>query len=82
MSVGIFFEARKNVMVYFFMAPSVGVLCLVTETQKRAPTELGTTYRAQTLSVGIFFKARKNGMVYFFVAPSVGVLCSVTETQK
>ena len=32
-SVGIFFAARKISMVYFFMAPSVQVLCLVTETQ-------------------------------------------------
>ena len=69
-------------MVYFFMAPSVGVLCFVTEMQKRAPTELGSTERAQTLSLGIFFAACKIGMVYSFVVPYVGVLCLVTETQK
>ena len=40
---GHIFAACKNGMVYFFMAPSVRVLCLVTETQKRALTELGST---------------------------------------
>ena len=28
------FAARRIGMVYFFMAPSVGVLCLMTETEK------------------------------------------------
>ena len=37
---------------------------------KRALTELGSTWRAQTWSVGIFFQARKNGMVYFAVVTS------------
>ena len=77
-----FQHCGKRGVVYFLIVPSVGTLCLVTETQKRAPTELGSTQRAQTLSVGIFFAARKIGMVYSFMAPSVGVLCLVTKTQK
>ena len=50
--------------------------------QKRALTELGFTWRAQTWSVGIFFQARKNGMVYFLIVPSVRVGHLVTKTQK
>ena len=42
-SVGIFFQARKNGMIYFLMALSVRVVYLVTETQKWALTELGFT---------------------------------------
>ena len=50
-SVGIFFDARKNGMIYFAVVASIGVVHLVTETRKWAPTELGSTYKAQTWSV-------------------------------
>ena len=60
-------------MVHFTVVPSIGVVHLVTQTRKWAPTELGSTLKSQTLYAGIFHDARKNGMVYFTVAPSIGV---------
>ena len=41
-------------MVYFAVAPSKGVVHLVTETRKWALTELGFTWRAQSWSIGNF----------------------------
>ncbi len=37
------------------MAPSIAVVCLVTETRKRVLTELGAMQDAETWSRGIFF---------------------------
>ena len=36
-----FFERAQRGVVYFLMAPSIGVVYLVAETQKLVPTELG-----------------------------------------
>ena len=58
-SVGIFFQARINGMVYFLIAPSVRVVNFVTESQKWALMELRSTLRAQTWSAGIFIHAHK-----------------------
>ena len=52
-------------MVHFLIAPSVGVVHLVTKTQKWALMELGSSLKAQTWSVGISFQAQKNGIVNF-----------------
>ena len=38
-----FFERAQRGVVYFLMAPSIGVVCLVAETQKRVPLELECT---------------------------------------
>ena len=69
-------------MICFAVAPSIGVVYLVTETGNWTLTDLQSTYRAQTWSLGIFFDARKIGGVYFAVAPSKGVAHLVTETIK
>ena len=47
-----------------------------------SPTELGSTWKAQTWSVGKFFHTRKIGMVYFAVVPSKSVIHFVTKTRK
>ena len=36
-----FFERAQRGVVYFLMAPSIGVVCLAAETQKRVPLEPG-----------------------------------------
>ena len=64
------------------MAPSIGVVCLVTIMQKRVLVEPGAMQEAETWSRGIFFQCVKTGVVYFWIAPSIGVLCLVAEMQK
>ena len=39
----VFFERAQRGMVYFLMAPSIGVVCLEVETQKRVLSEPGST---------------------------------------
>ena len=36
----VFFDRAQRGVVYFLMAPSIGVVCLVTETRKWASTEM------------------------------------------
>ena len=38
-----FFERAQRGVVYFLMAPSIGVVCLVAETRKRVLAEPGIT---------------------------------------
>ena len=38
-----FFERAQRGVVYFLIGPSIGVVCLVAETQKRVPLELECT---------------------------------------
>ena len=38
-----FFERAQRGVVYFLMAPSIGVVCLVAETQKQVLSEPGST---------------------------------------
>ena len=44
MSVVIFFAASKYGMVYFFMVPSVEVLCFVTKMQKRVTITIAAEF--------------------------------------
>ena len=37
----VFFKRAQRGVVYFFMAPSIGVVCLVAETQKQVLVEPG-----------------------------------------
>ena len=39
----VFFKRAQHGVVYFLMAPSIGVVCLVAETQKQVLSELGST---------------------------------------
>ena len=39
----VFFKRAQRGVVYFLMAPSIGVVCLVAETQKRVLSEPGST---------------------------------------
>ena len=80
-SVGIFFQALENGMVYFPIAPSARVFHLVNKMQKWALTELGYQ-ESSNLVCRHIFQARKNGIVYFLIAPSARVVNLVTETQK
>ena len=68
--------------VYLAVAPSIGVVYLLTETRKWARTQLGFTCSAQTWSVCMFFHKNQNGMVNLAVAPSTGVVHLVTEQEN
>ena len=70
----------KTEVIYFSMAPSVGVVCLMSKMQKAGPG--GAMQEAETWSRGIFFQCVKTEVVYFTVAPPIGGVCLVTKTQK
>ena len=72
----------KTGVVYFTVAPSIGVVCLVAKMQKWVLAGPGALQEAETWSRGIFFQCVKTGVVYFWMAPSIGVVCLVAETQK
>ena len=67
-------------MGYFWMAPSIVVVCLVAETQNGWKSQ--EPCRRPKLGPGAFFLCVKNGLVYFLMAPSIGVVCLVAQTQK
>ena len=76
------YQAAGDVVVYFLIAPSIGVVYLVTETGKWALLEPGRTLKVETWSRGIFFQCVKTGVVDLWMAPSIGVVCLVAKTQK
>ena len=65
MSVGIFFAACKIGMVYSFMVPSIGVLCLVTGNAKICPARARVYLESSNLVCRHIFCSLKNGIVNF-----------------
>ena len=69
----------KTCVVYFWIALSTGIVCLVTETGKQVVAEPGAMKETETWSRGIFKQCVKTWMVYVRMVPSIVV---VFETGK
>ena len=69
-------------VVYFLIAPSGGVVYLVTETPNWMSAAQKWTDWNETLKLSIFQQGAQREVVYFLITPSGGVVYLVTETPN